>query len=370
MVLEYLFIIYVISSCILILFNLLSLIKLKGYKRKEHVLDIEDKPVSIVICSHNDLNKLEKLLEQLYIQAYTHYEIVIVDDRSNDGTFEYLLQEKQKHNNLNIVRIDNTPNHINSKKYALTLGIKAAQHDSLLLTDADCEPSSINWIKKMRGQFNGTTDFVLGFSYYKTYPGLLNLFIRHETLQTGIMYLTLALSGIPYMGVGRNIGYKKSFFLDKKGFNKFQKVTGGDDDLFVNQYANSRNTSVNLDPESLVYSDPKRSFKSYLIQKKRHLSVSKHYRFKHKFLLGLLALSKIVFWILGLSLLILSYRLYWVAGLFSLQLLLLLWTYYQFKNILKVKYEIVWLWLMDFVYISYIVVFSLSAFASKRIKWS
>jgi len=370
MVLEYLFIVYVISSSILILFNLLSLFKLKGYKRKEHVLDIEDKPVSIVVCSHNDLDKLKKLLEQLYIQAYTDYEIVVVDDRSNDGTFDYLLEEKQKHKNLNTVRIDNTPNHINSKKYALTLGIKAAQHDSLLLTDADCVPVSINWVNKMRGQFNGSTDFILGFSYYNKYPGFLNFFIRHETIQTGLLYVTLALIGFPYMGVGRNMGYKKSFFLDKKGFNKFQKVTGGDDDLFVNQFANNRNTAVNLDPESLVYSDPKTSFSSYLTQKKRHLSVGKHYRFKHKFILGILALSKIIFWILGLSLLILTYRLYWVAGLFSVQLLLLLWTYHQFKNILKVKYEIVWLWLMDFMYISYLIVFSLSAFTAKRIKWS
>jgi glycosyltransferase involved in cell wall biosynthesis len=370
MILEILFIIFCISSFVAILLNILSLFKLAKYKTKEHILDIEDKPVSIVVCAHNEIENLKVLLPKLLAQAYVDFEVIIVDDRSTDGSYEYLLEEQSKHANMKMVRVEWTPDHVNEKKYALTLGIKGAKNDLLVFTDADCEPISYNWLKKMVSQFNGKTDFVLGFSYYREHPGFLNKFIRHETLQTALLYVTMALLGLPYMGVGRNIGYKRSFFLSKKGFNKILKVTGGDDDLFVNRYSTSKNTTVVLDPESVILSEPKNSLGEFITQKIRHISVSKLYKFKHKLLIGVISISKILFWITGLSLIIPTYNIYWTAGLFSIQLLLLLWVYDRFTKVLKVKYEIWSLWFMDFVYISYLILFSLRAFTARRIKWN
>ena len=172
------------------------------------------------------------------------------------------------------------------------------------------------------------------------------------------------------MGVGRNIGYKRSFFLSKKGFNKFLNVTGGDDDLFVNEHSSSKNTVVALHPESVILSEPKNKFGDYITQKIRHISVSKLYRLEHKMLIGFYSFSKILFWITGLSLIILSYKILWVTGLFSIQLLLLLWVYNRFTKILKIKYELYGLWLMEFVYIIYLVIFSVRAFTAKKIKWN
>jgi glycosyltransferase involved in cell wall biosynthesis len=370
MVLEILFITFCFSSFVAILLNILSLFKLSKYKSKEHILDIEDKPVSIVVCAHNEIENLKDLVPKLLAQAYVDFEVIIVDDRSTDGSYEYLLEEQSKHANMKMVRVEWTPEHVNEKKYALTLGIKAAKNDLLVFTDADCEPISYNWLKKMVSQFNGKTDFVLGFSYYREHPGFLNKFIRHETLQTALLYVTMALLGIPYMGVGRNIGYKRSFFLSKKGFNKILKITGGDDDLFVNRYSTSKNTTVVLDPESVILSEPKKKLGEFITQKIRHISVSKLYKFKHKFLIGLISISKILFWITGLSLIILTYNIYWTAGLFSIQLLLLLGVYDRFTKILRVKYEIWSLWFMDFVYISYLILFSLRAFTARKVRWN
>ena len=370
MILEVLFIIFCLSSFATILLNILSLFKLSSYRSKEHILDIEDKPVTIVVCAHNEIENLKVLIPKLLAQAYVDFEVVIVDDRSTDGSYEYLLEEQSKNKKLKMVRVEWTPEHVNAKKYALTLGIKGAKNDLLVLTDADCEPISYNWLKKMVSQFNGKTEFVLGFSYYRKHPGFLNMFIRHETLQTAILYITMALLGMPYMGVGRNIGYKKSFFLSKKGFNKFLKVTGGDDDLFVNRYSTSKNTVVVLDPESVIMSEPKNKLSDFITQKIRHISVSKLYKFKHKFLIGLFSISKILFWITGLSLIFLTYNLYWTVGLFFIQLLLLIWVYDRFTKILKVKYEIWGLWFMDFVYISYLLIFSLRAFTARKVEWN
>jgi glycosyltransferase involved in cell wall biosynthesis len=361
---------FLIVSVVHITFYLLSLIKLGRFRPENDIQDDDEKPASIIVCSHNEKENLKNLIPKLLSQTYTNFEVIVVDDRSNDGSYEYLLNEKQTNSALKLVRIDWTPEHVNPKKYALTLGIKSAQNDIMVMTDADCEPVSSNWLKQMANKFDDKTDFVLGFSYYKRYPGFLNLFIRYETLQTALLYITMALSGNPYMGVGRNIGYKRSFFLSRKGFNKFLNVTGGDDDLFVSKHSSARNTVAVLQPESVILSEPKNSFRDYFIQKIRHISVSKMYRFRHKLLIGVFSFSKILFWILGLSLMVLSHKILWIAGLFSIQLLLLLWVYNRFTKILKVKYELYSLWLMEFVYISYLVIFSLSAFTAKKIKWS
>jgi len=370
MALEITFILFLVASTIQIIFLLLSLVKLRRPKSVNEDQYVKEEPVSIIVCAHNEIRNLKILVPKLLEQAYSKYEVIVVDDRSNDGSYDYLHEKKEASDRIKVVRIDWTPEHVNPKKYALTLGIKSAQYEFMVMTDADCEPISTNWLKQMANQFKKEIDFVLGFSYYKKLPGFLNLFIRHETLQTAILYITMALSGIPYMGVGRNIAYKRSFFLSKKGFNKFLHVTGGDDDLFVNEHSSSKNTIVTLHPESVIISEPKKTFSDYLTQKIRHISVGKLYRFKHKLLLGINSLSKILVWIIGLSLMILTYKIFWVAGLFSIQLLLLLWVYNRFTKILKVQYELYSLWLMEFVYIFYLVIFSLRAFTAKKIKWS
>lgn len=367
---EVLFIVFIISAAIQLTFNALSILKIRSFKMKEHYLDIEDKPLSVIICTHNELENLKKLLEKLNVQAYTEFELVVVDDRSEDGTYDYLLNLEKKWNNLKVVRIEWTPRHINEKKYAISLGVRAASNEHLLFTDADCEPRSIYWMKTMMNQFTDSVEFVLGFSYYKEYPGMLNLFIRHETLQTAILYLTLALTGLPYMGVGRNLGYRKSFFLDKKGFSKMLKVVGGDDDLFVNRYAQKNNTLPVIHPDAIIFSEPKLNLRDYIVQKMRHLSVGKKYKIRHQSILGIYTLSKLIFWLGGLALIILNYHLLWSAGIILAVMLLSWWSFREITKKYEVKYEHGWIWLMDFMYISFLIIFSLSAFSSKKIKWS
>jgi len=311
---EVLFAVFITGAAIQLIFHVLSILKIRSFRMKEHYLDIEDKPVSIIVCAHNELQNLKILLDKLHVQAYTEFELVVVDDRSDDGTYDYLLRLEKTWDNLKVVRIEWTPRHIHEKKYAISLGVRAASFDHLLFTDADCEPRSMYWIKTMMNQFTDSVEFVLGFSYYKGYPGILNRFIRHETLQTAMLYLTMALSGLPYMGVGRNLGYRKSFFLEKKGFSKMLRVVGGDDDLFVNRYARKSNTLPVIHPDAVIFSEPKLNLRAYLIQKIRHLSVGKKYRRRHKLILGLFTFSKFLFWVGGLSLLIVNFNILWTAG--------------------------------------------------------
>jgi glycosyltransferase involved in cell wall biosynthesis len=341
------------------------------FKTEDDPLNFSDQPVSVLVCAKNELENLKNLLPKLLKQAYSHYEIIIVDDRSDDGSYEFLKEEKERSENLKLVRIDFVPDHIHPKKYAITLGIKAASHDLVLLTDADCEPATIHWIGSMTRQFKEDTNFVLGFSNYKKARGMLNKLIRYETLLTGSLYLSAAMGGNPYMGIGRNLGYRKSFFLSVKGFHKDGKAVGGDDDLLVNRHARGKDTRLMIGEQGLVYSVPKKNWKDFFIQKKRHLSAGKRYKFKDKFLLSSFYLSKIVFWLFGVMLILLKIHLLETGIAVLVTSILIYLTYFTVCRKTGIKFdEKVWILPMDILFIMYISVIGSVALFSKRIRWS
>ena len=188
----------------------------------------------------------------------------------------------------------------------------------LLLTDADCEPVGANWISSMVKNYETNTEIVLGYGPYKKKKGLLNRIIRYDTFFVAMQYLSFAAAGMPYMGVGRNLSYRRSMFFRNKGFTSHYKVVSGDDDLFINQVASKKNTRIAIDPESFMYSDAKTDFKGWIRQKLRHMSAGKLYKPKFKIILGLFGLSYILFYAILISLLIL-----WVYPLIIIILFLL-----------------------------------------------
>ncbi|MEM7550061.1 MAG: glycosyltransferase [Bacteroidota bacterium] len=325
--------------------------------------------VSVIVCTQNRLESLKKLLEQLLQQDHKAYEIIVVDDRSSDGTEDYLREMAGNHPDIKSIRIDKTPEHINAKKYALSIGIKNASFDILLLTDDDCLPTSEHWIDKMSSSYKQSTEFVLGYSGYKKQPGILNAFIRFETLWTAIHYLGLTLLKIPYMGVGRNLSYKKSTFLKNKGFLKIQTITGGDDDLFVNANANFRNTNVCLNENAVMVSKPKEELKDFFKQKLRHLSVGKAYKFKHRVLLGLLFLIQILFWFSFIILALTGAEPYVVFGGYILRILCVFFAFLALGKKVREPFNFLYLVVFDLIYCLYYPIIGLIASFSKRIRW-
>lgn len=258
-------------------------------------------PVTIIVCAHNEHENLTELLPLLNAQHYPAFDVLVMDDRSTDGTTAFLENDIADLKHVQFIRIDKEHQHVTPKKYALTIGLKKATHPVVLLTDADCRPASPDWLAGMVAQLSdNTTDIVLGFSPYEHRPGLLNLLIRAETLFTAVQYVSLALAGRPYMGVGRNLLYRTRTFFDNKGFYTHKNVLGGDDDLFINEVATARNTAVCLDPDTFTWSKPKESWTDWRIQKRRHLNVGKYYKTGNKIRLGLLSGSHVLTWVLGL----------------------------------------------------------------------
>ena len=197
--------------------------------------------VSIVVAAWNELENLKELLPLLEAQEYPNFEIVVADDRSQDGTYDYLLFNEGGFKKMSFVRIESLPSHFTAKKFAVTMGIKKATKEIILLTDADCRPISTHWIDSMVTQMTQGKDVVLGFSPYEFEDSRLNSLIRYETFQTAIQYFSFALAKMPYMGIGRNLMYRRELFWVTNGFAKHHGLLGGDDDLFVNEASNKGN---------------------------------------------------------------------------------------------------------------------------------
>lgn len=268
-------------------------------------------PVSVIVCARDEDENLARNLPGVLVQHYpSTYEVVAVNDNSVDDS-KYILQElKKTFKCLNVVELTQEAKLISGKKYPLSIGIREAKHEILLLTDADCVPSSEHWIEKMQNAYGENTEIVLGYGAYHKAPGLLNKLIRFETFHTALQYLSYALAGTPYMGVGRNLSYKKDLFLRNKGFSSINHIPSGDDDLFINKVATGKNTAVIIDPEATTRSIPKTTWRRWLKQKSRHYTTAKFYKPKHKFLLGLYFITQFAFYpLLAAAIIIYDWRL-------------------------------------------------------------
>lgn len=258
-------------------------------------------PVSVIVCARDEAPTLARNLPGLLVQKYfSTHEIIVVNHNSQDDT-RYLLEEfKKTFKGLQMVNLEQEAKGIPGKKYPLSIGIKEAKYEIVLLTDADCVPATENWIYSMQSAYDSGAEVVLGYGSYHKMPGLLNKLIRFETFHTALQYLSYALAGMPYMGVGRNLSYKKDLFFKNKGFSSINHIPGGDDDLFVNKVANKHNTRIAIDPDAITLSEPKKTFGNWIRQKNRHYSTARFYKGSHKFLLSLYNFSFFFFTLFSL----------------------------------------------------------------------
>ncbi|MGZ5189817.1 MAG: glycosyltransferase, partial [Flavisolibacter sp.] len=168
-------------------------------------------PVSVIICARDEDENIARNLPGILVQEYpSTHEVIVVNDNSVDDT-KYILAELQKRfRKLQIVDLTQEAKMIAGKKFPLSIGIKEAKHEIVLLTDADCVPATEKWLFKMQDAFSNGTEVALGYGAYNKMPGFLNKLIRFETFHTALQYFGYALAGKPYMGVGRNLAYRKN----------------------------------------------------------------------------------------------------------------------------------------------------------------
>lgn len=269
-----------------LVYTILFFGRLAYYKQKTSNTALP--PVSVVIAARNESDNLFENLPKILDQNYpAPFEVVVVNHQSIDDS-KYLLEAlKRTYPQLVVMEVEKSKHLLPSKKLPLTLGIKKAKYEHLILTDADCSPASEFWLQRMAEQFTEQKQLVLGYGPYKTEQGFLNKVIRFDTTMIAVHYFSLALNRVPYMGVGRNMAYTKTLFDSVKGFKSHYAVASGDDDLFVQEAAKKRNYAIQLAPDSYQFSDPKTTWETFFIQKARHYSTSPRYGFFKKAMLGI-----------------------------------------------------------------------------------
>ena len=271
-------------------------------------------PISVIVCAKNEAENVIKFVPILAEQDYPNFEIILIDDASRDDTLEIFEAFEKQYANIRLVKVENNEAFWANKKFALTLGIKAAKNEYLLFTDADCYPTSKNWITAMSSNFTMQKTIVLGYGAYEKIPNsFLNKLIRFETMLTAVQYFSWARIGKPYMGVGRNLAYKKEEFFNVRGFIDHMKLRSGDDDLFVNQASKRKNTTICYTPESFTYSKPKTTFSNWFAQKRRHVSTAILYKPFDRMQLALFYGSQLLVFILPIVLLLFQFQ--WIIVL-------------------------------------------------------
>ncbi len=368
---QFLFFVFCLASIIQLLYWLFLFSKLAFYKEKPISDDDDSPPVSIIICARNEAENLEKNLPRILNQNYRFYEVIVVDDNSTDNTFDILLNFTYKYPILCAVKAGKKPKNRKGKKHAMTVGIQTAKYDLVLLTDADCYPNSKNWLNEMQKCIRRPMEVGLGYGPYFPSDGFLNKFIRYETVYTAVQYLSFALAGLPYMGVGRNLIYYKNLFKQVNGFSKHEHIASGDDDLFIKEVANKNNTCIVLAPETFVYSEAKKDYKSYFFQKQRHLSTARHYTIYHQLLLGLLAFSHFLHYTTGFLLLILKFSTMFVVVFFIYvaRILVMLFLYAFILRRLQETKLLFWIPLLDLSYILFYLIFAPTLTIGNSSKW-
>lgn len=363
-----LFLVFCFITLIQVFYFLFFFLRLAIYKTKQKESS-QTHAVSVIICARDEAANLAKNLPGALVQQYrTTHEVIVVDDNSFDDT-KYLLEEFQrKFRQLNIVELKQEAKLIPGKKFPLSVGIKTAKHEIVLLTDADCVPASEFWIEKMQATYNDDTEIVLGYGAYYKKPGLLNKLVRWETVHTAMQYFSYALAGVAYMGVGRNLSYKKTIFFRHKGFSSHNKIPSGDDDLFINMAATSRNTKINIDKDAFTLSEPAKTWGQWVRQKTRHYSTGKYYRAKHKFLLGLYSLTHFLFYPAFVAALI-FFKWEWVLTAFGVRFLLQAIIFYFITKKLDEKDLFPSFLFFDVWMFFYYLIFSVALLKKPRVQW-
>lgn len=362
------FVLLILSTLVQAFYYLGIFSRLAFYKKPQASNHLDLEPVSVLISARNEYKNLEKNLISILEQDYPNFEVIVINDCSWDDSQKLLEYYQEKYSHLKVCQLIEQEKYPTGKKFALTIGIKAAQFNQLFFTDADCMPASNQWLRLMQSQFTQGKEIVLGYSPAKSYNSFLNLFIRFETVFTAMAYLSAAIGKNPFMGVGRNLAYTRELFFKHKGFAKHQHILSGDDDLHVNQTATPTNVSIQIDPQSFMLTEPKKSFEAYQRQKTRHNSTGKYYKLKDQVYLGGYYFSHLLFYACIPVLLVLGFSWQIILGVYGFRFLVQTAIFFGVLKRLKGMQLIWFVAVLDIFYLIYIFVFGTIGLFTKQKK--
>jgi glycosyltransferase involved in cell wall biosynthesis len=314
-----LFLVFCFAVLVQLLYVMFFNLRLLRYKKKE--MNPLLPPLSVIVCARNEEDNLFKNLPAVLNQDYPDFEVIVVNDQSVDESKHIIQAYQKQYAHLRIIELERNRHRRFGKKMPLTIGIKGAKHEHLVMIDADCYPAGKNWLRHLVSNYTPGKEIVIGYGPYETEKGFLNRLVRFDTTTVAINYLSFARRGIPYMAVGRNMSYTKQRYVEVGGFKKHYHIQSGDDDLFMQDAATKENVAIETDPESFVYSIPKKTWRDWVKQKQRHFTTAPNYRLINKWFLGIFPASMFLM-LVSFLILLFNFKWWWfVVGLLALRYL-------------------------------------------------
>lgn len=333
---------------------------------KKAVYNEQQVPVSIIVCVKNNIRGIQQLLPIILKQNHQQFECIIVDDFSTDGLQNYLHQIADER-----VKWHSCTQDIPGKKKALSEGIALAKYDWILLTDADCVPASLDWIRWMLASATERTDLVLGYGAVRNEGSFMSLMVMYETAYIAMQYLSYAMRGKAYMGVGRNLMFRKRSFESKKVYENNMDLASGDDDFLVQALAKKDNVAICLHPNAFTYTSAPVDFTSYRKQKSRHVTTSVRYAREIQWALGFFGFCHIaIYFLMALNLVFMWFPLGVAGGALLLMWGIMLVIQLPIYVKLKALPSLSWLPVADFFFAMFYLLLLPDTIKRDTTKWS
>lgn len=263
-------------------------------------------PLSVIITARDDSENLEKFLPSVLEQDYPNFEVIVVNDGATDESNDLLTTFASKYENLYHTFTPNDARYVSYKKLALTVGIKAAKNEWLVFTEPNCKPISDQWLRQMARNFTESTEVVLGYNSYSRGKEHWHHKVKFLNFFNQLRSLGFAIGNNPYMGIGRNMAYRKSLFFKNKGYSSHLNLQRGDDDLFINEVATPYNTRVEVSPLSIVSVEPFDDRKRWEEERTSYRSTAAFFHGLQRYSLGFETTTRLLYLLATLSVIIYS----------------------------------------------------------------
>ena len=268
-----------------------------SFHKKKKAVSIQQVPVSVIMVVKDAAGVLLKTLPRLLNQQYAQFEVVIVNDNSQDETKLLVLEYQQQYKNIKLVDLDSAVTTIRGKKFAISMGVRCASYEHLLFTDPECTPSSSHWLGKMAENFVGQTRIVLGYSTYQKRNNPFNRMLHFDTLLNAVEYFSLARIHSTYRGDFKNLAFTAPLFDKQRGFATHNHISYGEEDIFISRAATKNNTAIEFSPDAVTVLQRASNFRYWKDHKLGLFYTRKLNTFKNRFLLNGYAIINLLFYI-------------------------------------------------------------------------
>ncbi|MCF0219448.1 MAG: glycosyltransferase [Muribaculaceae bacterium] len=261
-------------------------------------------PVSVIVSAIYNAQQLPELLQSLLTQDYPAAMEVIVVGNSENAYIEETVQRLQaRFTNLYMTFVPDGSRSVSRRKLAITLGIKAARFDYVLLTQASCRIASPLWLRAMARHFAEGAEIVTGASLLRTDDESVrpSRTIAFDRERSQVQYLAAALRGKMFRADACNMGYAKRLFMAKNGFSEALSMENGDDDVFVDSLSRKKSCGVELSEASRVVCEVHSIKEEHLREKIARRFTLRHVRRGTLRLWAFLSWTWALMWLCGLG---------------------------------------------------------------------